>query len=272
MAIWLGLVQGVTEFIPVSSSGHLVILGRAEENFGLYAIVMFHFGTLMAIVAYYYRDLRSVLGGGVRLAGAAGRHLAGRGSLGSFLESDAAARLALLIIAGSIPTGIIGLLLRDLASQASNPGRAKLVGAAFIVTAVLIYTCDRLPTGFKGIGGARFFDAILMGIFQGAAVMPGLSRSGLTIFSGVLRGMERRDAARLSFLMAVPAMIAATGLELFDGAPPGQAGPALIGAIVSFVSGYISIALLIRLLASRRLRYFAGYLVALGIFTLIWLN
>jgi len=271
-SVLLGLVQGIAEFLPISSSGHLAILGRGEAGFGLYAIATFHMGTLAAIVAYYYRDLWSLLGGAVRLAGAAGRRIAGGSALGEYLETDAGARLALIILVASVATGVIGLFLKDLADYVSTPGHAKFVGAFFIITAVFVYMCDRLPIGFKGIGGASVFDAFVVGMFQGVAVLPGLSRSGLTIFAGVMRGVERRDAARLSFLMAVPAMIAAMGFEVFEGAPPGQAGPALAGAGAAFVSGYLSIVFLIRLLASRRLRYFAGYLVVLGLCTLIWLN
>lgn len=271
-ALLLGLVQGIAEFLPISSSGHLVILGRGQEGFGLYAIVMFHFGTLLAIVAYYYRDIWSLMRGALRLAGAAGRRMSGGSKLGEYLETDAGARLALLVLVGSIPTGVIGLMLRDLAANAASAGHVKFVGVFFIMTAVFVYLCDRLPIGFKGIGGASVFDAVVVGIFQGLAVLPGLSRSGLTIFAGVMRGVERRDAARLSFLMAVPAMIAATALELFDGAPRGQLSPALVGSVVAFVSGYLSIVFLVRMLASRRLRYFAGYLVVLGVCTLIWLN
>ncbi len=264
-AILLGLLQGVTEFLPISSSGHLAILGRGVENFGLYAIVMFHLGTLFSILAYYRKDVASLVGGAVRLAAAAGGAAFRRQDLGRYIETDAGARVALLVIVGCIPTGIIGLALRHLAEYAASPGHAKIVGALFIITAAFLYQCDRFPIGTKGIGGARLRDALVVGLFQGMAVLPGLSRSGLTIFAGVMRGIERRDAARLSFLMAIPALVAAVVLELPKGSPSGGVTAALVGAAVAFVSGYASIIFLLRVLTNRKMRYFAGYLLTLGV-------
>ncbi|MHC4713067.1 MAG: undecaprenyl-diphosphate phosphatase [Planctomycetota bacterium] len=271
-AILLGIVQGVAEFLPISSSGHLAILGRGEEAFGLYAIVMFHLGTLLAIVAYYFRDVRDLALGGLRLAAAVPLALVGKKRLSALLETDVSARTALLVIVASIPTAAIGLLLRDWAEYLATPGRAKFVGACFIITAVLVFLCDRLPAGFKGIGGAGFHDALMVGMFQGVAVLPGLSRSGLTIFAGVLGGIERRDAARFSFLAAIPAMIGALMLEAAHGAPRGDVLPALVGAAVAFGAGYLSIVLLVRLLALRKFRFFAAYLLVIGTYVIIRLN
>ncbi len=109
----------------------------------------------------------------------------------------------------------------------------------------------------------------MVGIFQGIAALPGLSRSGLTIFAGIMSGVERRDAARLSFLLSVPALLGATLLEGGEG-PTGPLLPAIVGAVTSFVVGYAFLVVLIKLLSTRRLSYFTGYLVALGVFVLIW--
>jgi undecaprenyl-diphosphatase len=271
-AIILGLVQGVSEFLPISSSGHLAVFGRGQEDFGLYAIVMFHAGTLLAIVAYYYRDVWTAMRGGVRLVLALFRAALRKESLGEFLRRDTGARIALIIIVGSIPTAAIGLLLKDFADLVAGGGHLKFVGGFFIITAAVVYLCDRLPVGLKGIGSSSIVDALVVGIFQGFAVMPGLSRSGLTIFAGVMRGVERRDAARLSFLMSVPAMVGAGILEAAGGGAPEALAPALVGALVAFASGYASIMVLVKLLATKRLRYFAGYLVALGVFVFIWIK
>ena len=267
----LGIVQGVTEFLPVSSSGHLAIFGRGEGDFGLYAIVMFHLGTLLAILVYYRRDVLAMALGAFRLVAGAFRAVRGSERLGEFLKRDAGARLAFMVAVGSVPTAAVGLTLRELAGYAATD-QIKLVGAFFIITAVLVYLCDRLPVGFKGLGGSSAYDAFVVGIFQGMAVLPGLSRSGLTIFAGVMRGVSRRDAAKLSFLMAIPAMLGALILEGGGGAPAGSLGPALVGAGVAFVAGYVSIVFLIKLLARRRLRFFAGYLLILGVSVLVWLN
>lgn len=268
-AIFLGIVQGVTEFLPISSSGHLAVFSQNEDSFGLYMIVLMHVGTLSAILIYYRSDLASALGGGVRLLAALGRSLVRRGEVARTLAEDAGSRLALLIIVGSVPTAIVGLGLRPLAETATS--QLKIVGAMFIVTGVMMYYADRFSAAAKKLSNARVRDSVVVGIFQGLAVMPGLSRSGLTIFAGLMRGMERRDAARLSFLLSVPALVGAAAVEVSGGAAPGAIGPALIAAGAAFVSGYLSLVLLIRILASRKLRYFAGYLVAMGAATLIWM-
>ena len=109
-----------------------------------------------------------------------------------------------------------------------------------------------------------------MGVFQGIAAMPGLSRSGLTIFAGVMSGVERRDVARMSFLMSVPAIMAATLLETREKGPGGDLMPAIVGAAAAFVTGYVFLMVLIKLLASRKLSYFTSYLIALGAFVLLW--
>ncbi len=271
-SILLGIVQGIAEFLPISSSGHLAVFGRGEETFGLYAIVMFHAGTLLAIVAYYFKDVRETAIGGVRLAAAVLLAPFGKRKVGALLETDVSARTALMIIVASIPTAAIALLLEDWAEYASTPGHAKFVGVCFMITAVFVYFCDRLPAGFKGIAGVSVFDAFVVGAFQGMAALPGLSRSGLTIFAGVLEGVERRDAARFSFLVSIPALVGALVLKGARGAPRGELAPALVGALVAFVVGYLSIVLLIRLLATRKFRFFAVYLVLLGLYALIRLK
>ncbi len=269
-AILLGILQGITEFLPVSSSGHLVVFNASEDSFGLFTVVMLHLGTLLAILVYYRRDIVSLAKASLRLASASARALTKKESLRDFLRADASARLALIIIVATVPTGLIGLLLKSQVEKFISPGHARIVGLFFIVTAVLVYFADRFPVGLKGLGAGRFADALVVGIFQGIAVIPGLSRSGLTIFAAVSRGFERHDAARLSFLVAVPAMLGAVILEIPKGSPTGDLTPALVGAAAAFVSGYISLVVLIRILASRKLRYFAGYLLALGACVLIW--
>ena len=265
-AALLGLVQGVTEFLPVSSSGHLAIFGAGK----LSLMVLLHFGTLLSILVYYRRDVLKVLKGTWNLARAAGGAAFSRREFRAYLQTDPDARLALLIVVGSIPTGIIGLGLKPLAEYAAAPGHVKIVGACFVLTGVLMYFCDRFPLGGKGLGQGTFRDAITVGIFQGLAAMPGLSRSGLTVFAAVERGFERNDAARFSFLMAVPALVAANLLELREGAVNMAPGAATVGISMAFVAGYAALAGLVSALASQKLRYFTGYLVTLGLLVLLF--
>ena len=268
MAAFLGVVQGVTEFLPISSSGHLAVFNAGN----LETIVVFHLGTLVSILVYYRTDVLSMIRGAFRLIAAAARSRVGRGQLGVYLETDPGARLALFVIVGSIPTGAIGFALRGLAEYTTTPGHVRIVGACFIITGILMYVADRIPLGAKAIGQGSLGDAATIGVFQGIAVMPGLSRSGLTVFGAIWRGFERRDAAKVSFLMAIPAILGASVLKLRQGG--GQIGiePAIIGTAFAFAAGYIAIALLVRILAQKKLHYFAGYLVAMGAFTLIWLK
>ncbi len=268
-AALLGLLQGVTEFLPVSSSGHLAVFGKSMQFFGLDLIVILHFGTLLAILAYYRTDVLSITLGAFRLAAAAGRAVRRKESLSAYLASDAAAHLALLIIVGSIPTAVIGLGLKGVVEFITQ-GHVRIVGAFFIMTGVFMFRADSFPLGGKGLGQGTLRDAVTVGIFQGLAVMPGLSRSGLTIFASVLRGFDRRDAAKFSFLLSIPALLGAGALELAEGPVSVSFWPAAIGVTIAFLSGYACLAILVRALASQKLRYFTGYLFVLGALVLLF--
>jgi len=267
-AVILGVVQGVTEFLPVSSSGHLAVFA-GREGASLELIVVLHLGTLLAILVYYRRDVFAAAVGGARLIGASVDHVRGRRRLAEYLLTDAGARLALLIIVGSIPTALIGLGLKGLVDYIVS-GHTRIVGAFFIITGLLMYRCDAFALGGKGLGQGTIRDAIMVGIFQGFAVMPGLSRSGLTVFASTMRGFERRDAARFSFLLAVPALLGASLLELKDITGHLPLVPTAAGVAAAFAAGYVSIVILVRALSSRKLRYFTGYLVAMGILVLFF--
>lgn len=266
-AALLGALQGITEFLPVSSSGHLAVFGIED----IFTITLFHFGTLLSILVYYRRDLVSVGGGGVRLLGAFARAAAKKESIREYLKTDVAARLALLICISMVPTVIVGFALKGLAGYAAR--EVKIVGACFIVTGLLLFFVDRLALTAKGIGQGRWRDAALIGTFQGIAAMPGLSRSGFTVSAALLCGFDRRDAARYSFLLASPTIFGVSLYEVYGKMKEGghvDLEPAIIGGIFAFAFGYLAIALLIRILSSYKLHYFTGYLVALGIFVLIW--
>ncbi|MEO2002521.1 MAG: undecaprenyl-diphosphate phosphatase [Candidatus Poribacteria bacterium] len=244
----LGLVQGLTEFLPVSSSGHLVLaqhmlgLGGAEN---LTMDLLLHVATLAAVLISFRADIiRLVVG----------------------ITSDAGQRrLALLLLAAMVPTGIIGLSIKPFIAGAFD--RPAVVGALLVATGVLLYVAPRLrrPTG--SLSDLRLPQALWIGLAQGVAVLPGVSRSGTTICAGMLGGMTGEAAARFSFLLAVLAIGAAMVLNIPDAASLAetQFSTVAVGMVVAFVSGMLSIRLLIRVARRGRFDGFAYYCWTIGV-------
>ncbi len=265
--ILLGAVQGATEFLPVSSSGHLAVgqllLGRAAGDSPLVFEVTVHVATLMAVVAVYRRDV-------VELIRGAGRGLAALlgGSIRAAVKDDAGVNLALCVAAGTLPTGILGLALRHPAeTMAASP---QGLGLAFLGLAALLLGSRWWP------GGGRKLDwkvALVIGAVQGVAVLPAVSRSGVTIATALALGLDRAEAARFSFLLAIPAILGAALLEIDPRAiaTGGLALPLALSALTAFVVGLAALVLLIRLVKGGRLWLFAPYVAALGVFSLTWL-
>lgn len=264
-AIFLGVVQGLTEFLPVSSSGHLLLgqyfLGMDQARFGLTFDAAIHTGTVLAVISYFWRDL-------LRMAGAFLRSLRGP----NFEERDQ--RMAYLILVATIPAGVIGLLFQNFfeGPAVRSPWLVAfnlvLVGALFIVGEVVgrqNRTSDKL--GFK--------EALAIGLAQTVALFPGVSRSGGTITLGLFLGLRRDEAARFSFLMSVPITAAAALLSLADAFGSGiDAGDALLfvaGSVTSGVVGYLAIRFLLNYLAGHSLRVFAYYRFALAAVVVILL-
>ncbi|HLT58856.1 MAG TPA: undecaprenyl-diphosphatase UppP [Limnochordales bacterium] len=259
-AIVLGLVQGLTEFLPVSSSGHLVIvrqwLGVTEYLLTFDAMV--HFGSLLAVVLYFREELLQIVAGVVGLdrpGAAEGR------------------RMFWLLVAASLPVAAVGLLLRDAIEQAFSSVAVPAI--MLFVTGVLLIVADRVAVARRG-SRPGWRHAVAMGLGQALAVVPGLSRSGTTMSAGILAGLTRPAAARFAFLMSVPAILGATALEMAQllRAGPVEAegvGILLLGTAVSAVSSYGAIALFLRYLQRRRLAPFAYYTWAVGALVL-WLT
>jgi undecaprenyl-diphosphatase len=260
-AIILGIIQGATEFLPISSSGHMVLI---PEIFNmtrpdLNAVAIAHLGTLLAVLIYFYKDLRDILFG--TLSGIK------KGQLMGTTES----RLGWYIVAGSIPAAAAGLTLKDYFEGAF--GTPVIAASFLLVTAALLLFGEHKRSGNKPLSKMTFPDAIVIGLFQMMALFPGISRSGSTIVGGLLRGMDRELAARYSFLLGVPAILGAgllSVLDLIDSTDLASQIPALATCFVfSAIVGYACIHLLLQWLKQRSLVPFAVYCSAFGIIFLV---
>lgn len=260
-AIILGIVQGATEFLPVSSSGHMVLV-PASFNMtqpDLNAVAIAHLGTLLAVLIYFYKDLCKITAGtlsGIRT-----------GQLMGTTES----RLGWYIVVGSIPAAAAGLTLEDYFEKIFS---APLYAASFLLcTAALLIFGERVRTGEKTLSKMTWLDAIVIGVFQMLALLPGISRSGSTIVGGLLRGLDRGIAARYSFLLGVPAIVGAgllSVLDLVDSPDLGNKLPALLTTFfAAAVVGYACIHILLQWLKKRSLIPFAVYCSAFGIIYII---
>jgi undecaprenyl-diphosphatase len=258
-AIVLGIVQGLTEFIPVSSSAHLVLVPWAlgwefEPEPAFIFNVLVQLGTLVGVIAYFWRDL-------VTLLRAAIRGLASRQPL-----ADPESRLAWLIALASLPAAAAGVLIKDTVERAFESPLA--VCGFLIVTAALLWAGERIGRRERSLDALTPLDAIWVGIGQAFALFPGISRSGATIATGLFRNLQRPDAARLSFLMSVPVMLGAGAIALLDLASiptPSSLLPALAAGFASAaVVGYFSIRWLLGYLARRPLSPFALYCLLVG--------
>jgi undecaprenyl-diphosphatase len=259
-AVFLGVVQGLTEFLPVSSSGHLLLgqyfLGLDEERFGLPFDVALHLGTLIAVVAFFWRDLLRMARAFLRSLAPGGRNLAG----------DPDQRLAYLVLASTVPAALIGYALEDFFETAVRSPwvvvfNLVLVGVLFIVGEAV--GSQRRPAEKLG-----FLGAVGIGLAQAAALVPGVSRSGATITLGLFLGLRREEAARFSFLMSVPIIAGAGSLQLAEVVAEGMgAGDALlfvVGFVCSAVVGYFTIKFFLSFVARYSLRAFAYYRFALA--------
>ncbi len=252
-AVLLGLIQGLAEFLPISSSGHLLLtpLLFGWEDQSLAFDVAVHFGTLAAVAVYFRADVLKMLNSGSRTL------------LGGPL--DAEARLAWGLILATIPAAIVGYVLRSVLDiEFSSP---LLVAGNLIVFGLLLGWADRRGRGNRQVGELRWRDFLLVGVAQALALSPGTSRSGITMTAALALGLNRVAAARLSFLMALPVILLATVYELgkliLSGAPAYWAEMA-IGTAVAFVSGIVCIHFLLRLLQRYSFLPFVVYRLILG--------
>ncbi len=263
-AIILGIIQGLTEFIPVSSSAHLVLAPWAFgwERPGLLFDTMLHWGTLLAILSYFWRDWIAILRGFWRSLTTAGPW---RNAVGGRL-ADPNSRLAWGIILGSIPAALLGFLFKDFFESLFD---TPLTVAAFLlVTAAILVISERLGRRVRDLQTINIPDALLIGLAQGAAIAPGISRSGATIAAGLGRGLTRDAAARFSFLLSTPAIVGAGLLQLVDLLTGVDTALSLMAVVAGFlaaaVSGYLCIKFLLAYLRRGKLYVFAAYCAIVG--------
>ena len=267
-ALILGIIQGVAEFLPISSSGHLSIaqnlLGLGVEGTDdVFFDVLLHLGTLAAVFAAYWTDIREMVLEFFRMISdvAGGR---------SPQKIPPARRLIVLIVVGTLPLFLI-LPIKDLVEGLYS--NTYFVGGALLVTGALLFVCDRVRRGRKNEKTATVLDAALVGVGQAIATCPGISRSGTTICVGCFRGLERRFAVRFAFLLSIPAVLGANLLQIKDVAEAGGIDVKLLpvyiaGVAAAAVSGYLSICL-VRMVASKgKFGAFAYYCWAAGAVTI----
>jgi undecaprenyl-diphosphatase len=267
MTIWdsiiLGIVEGLTEFLPVSSTGHLTIVSKMlglkiddPSITGFTAVIQI--GAIAAVVLYFWKDIR-------RIAVAWVRGLVKPEHRGEFDH-----RMGWYVIVGSTPIVVVGFLARDLIS---GPLRSLWwVAAALIGWSIVMVAAERLSSKSRPLTRMTLIDAVIMGVVQCLALIPGISRSGATISAGLFCGLDRVAATRISFLLGIPALVGAGVYELKD-ALTGDVGavPLIVGTVVSFVVAYASVAWLLRFVAKHSIEVFAFYRILLGIVLVILL-
>ena len=280
-AVLMGLLQGLTEFLPVSSSGHLALfqlLFGVETDTGMLFPVLLHVGTLFAICAVYYRDL------GRLMAGAGGVLRDCLVNIGIFFRnrvqhagepylhpvSNGYRKFAMLLLVSTVPTGIIGIFGRHVAALASEI--LIVPGICLVVTAALLLVADHLPEGGRLPKSVSYTSAFFIGIAQGIATLPGISRSGTTVTACLAYGCQRSFAVKYSFLMSIPAILGALALELADlsymAVSPAEIVCYIVGMLVAAAVGYISIKLMVLIVRKKKLIVFAVYCLLVGLLSI----
>jgi undecaprenyl-diphosphatase len=275
-AIILGIVQGLTEFIPVSSTAHLIFATRltglsetlnAEQVTATIAVIQL--GTLLAVFVYFARDIWDISYAFVRdhlmlLRGKTPPDVDGRGFFGSRMSPDA--KLGWLIIVGSIPIGVLGLLLKKVI-EGTFTKNLWVIATMMIVVALLLLVAERVGSKRRGMEDLSLKDALAVGFAQVLALVPGASRSGSTIMGGLFVGERRETAARFSFLLSIPAVAASGLLELKEALhklPQGSGPQLVVATIVACIVGYASIWFLLRYLRTHSTGVFIGYRLVVG--------
>ncbi len=247
-AIFWGIIQGLTEFLPISSSGHLVLIPALLDRPApdLATSAMLHLGTLAAVLVYYRSDIAAMA-----------------------RFDRPARRLITLIVIGSIPAAVLGLTFESRIEElVSEP---TVVAWFVVVTGLILLASTLLRLGDRRVNEIRPVDSIIVGIAQSFALIPGISRSGMTITAGLSRGMERTEAARFAFLLGIPVIAGAGLLQMAEALSAGESIPSevWVGMVAAGLSGYAAIAVLLRLLTRVGLAPFGIYCVAFGLLSVV---
>lgn len=268
-AVILGLVQGLAEFLPISSSGHLAIIQHffgIEEDSVLFFAVMLHIGTLASVFVVYWKDIFRLI---FELCYTFKDIFTGKGPR---INANSTRRMGFMIIVATIPTAIMGLLFNDLFDSFYSNLVAIAVG--LLITGTLLLIAEKISDNRKDVKDMRFHHAVFIGIMQGFAITPGISRSGSTLFAGLLSGLNRKLAVKFAFLVSIPPIIGSVIVELPDaikeGIPDGTVGPMILGIIVAAVSGFLAIKGMIKVVSAKRLLVFSLYTWAIGIALLFY--
>lgn len=278
-AIFMGLIQGITEFLPVSSSGHLAILGsllHIDTDTGILFDVMLHMGTLIAIILVFWEDIQRMFWEALRIIRDLWYNLttylhnklheSDERNYRKILHNNYRRLLAMLFVS-TIPTAILGFLFQDLIKQAAQS--LLIVGVGLWMTGVLLLVVDYWKTGDRIPKDIKGSHAVFIGICQGIGCFPGISRSGITITAGLLCGFRKNFAVRYSFLMSIPAILGAMILEL------GELGSEsmtlelglsyVVGMIVAAFFGYLSIRYMLKMIQKKKFKFFAIYCFFMGV-------
>lgn len=268
-SVLMGILQGIAEFLPISSSGHLALFQHffGVEGFEdqLFFTVLLHFGTFISVCVYYYQDIldmiREFFLGLSDLFRGSGR--------GSKTPPPPGRRMVLLVIVATLPLFAVLPVKKTIEAAAGN---VTFVSIALLATGFLLFFSDRLARGRKNAKSATVLDAVVVGCAQALGTLPGISRSGITISTGMLRGFDRTFAVRFSFIMSLPAVFGATFLELLDAIEAGidtaMIPMYLVGMVVSGVVGYMAIRLVNLLADKGKFGAFAWYCWAVGLVSL----
>ena len=268
-AVILGLVQGLAEFLPISSSGHLALLQQwfgIDENKVLLFAVLLHVGTLISVFVVYCKDIWELI---VELCLTIRDLVTGKGLR---LEERPVRKLGVMIIVATIPTAIIGLLFNDLFDKLYTS--VLPIGIGLIITGFLLILAERTGNSIRGIDRMNFRNALFIGTVQGIAICPGISRSGSTLFGSLICNLDRKFAVKFVFLISIPSILGSAIMEAPDAIEAGmdmaQLGPVIVGMAVAAISGLIAIKTMIKIVSDKKLSYFSYYVWVLGAIVVLY--
>ncbi len=265
-AIILGIVQGLTEFLPISSSGHLLLVPWLfnwhflldNPDLNKTFDVALHLGTFVAVLVYFWREVGTLIAAWVR-------------SIGRRSLADPMAKLAWLLIVSTIPAALVGVLLESFIED--RLGKPWIIAVAMILFAGVMYLIDHIAKLDRELDGLTWFDALLIGIAQALALLPGVSRSGITMMTGLLLRLDRESAARYSFLMSIPVIGGAAAYKALEvarnGLPAGTTTPFLVGMLSAALSGLVAIWFVLAYLKRHNFNLFVLYRIVVGVAVLI---